>query len=84
LRGEHEHLRENKRYEGVMKTEMTTFEKGAVAAQRRTLEMQLTKRFGSLTPRVRERLHALPAERLDELLLGFVDAQSLQDLGLED
>jgi hypothetical protein len=67
-----------------MKTELTTYEKGAAAALRRMLELQLTKRFGSLTPSVRERLQALPAERLDELLLAFVDAQSLQDLGLED
>ena len=83
-RDEYEHLLLSKPYEGVMKTEMTTFERGVVQGQRRLFERLLEQRFGKLTPRIRELLDALSAEVLEEKGLALKDAKSLRDLGLED
>ena len=83
-RDEYEHLLVTKPYEGVMKTEMTTFERGVVQGQRRLFERLLEQRFGKLTPRIRERLDALSAEVLEEKGLALMDAKSLRDLGLDD
>jgi hypothetical protein len=63
---------------------MTTFEEGREEGQRRTIRLQLEKRFGPLTPTARQRLNEWPVERLDDLLLALLDAPSLKALGLED
>jgi hypothetical protein len=75
---------------------VTTFEKGVAKGleegrkqgrQEERLEVArllLERKFGPLTEAVLARLAALPAERLNELLLGVLDAPSLSALGLEE
>jgi hypothetical protein len=52
--------------------------------QRRALQVQLERKFGPLSAEVLRRLEDWPAERLNELLYGILDAPSLQALGLQD
>jgi hypothetical protein len=63
---------------------IATFEKGLQQGQRTTLQKQLEARFGPLSATARERLNSLGSERLEELALELLQAQSLQELGLED
>jgi Domain of unknown function (DUF4351) len=67
---------------------VTTFEKGVQAGlqqgQRTMLRKLLEARFGPLSPGAQERLDSLDTERLEELALELLTAQSLQELGLED
>lgn len=51
--------------------------------ERESLRMALEARFGPLTPGVRQRVDALPAERLRDVLLQVVKGQSLQEMGLD-
>jgi hypothetical protein len=85
---EFERLLASEAYRGVQAMRATWFEegeaKGVVRGQRKTLALQLEKRFGPLNAQVRERLESLPAERLDELTCAVLQAKSLQELGLED
>jgi hypothetical protein len=83
-REEYENLLVSKPYEGVMKTEMTTYEKGMQKGQLGLLEAQLHDRFGRLSEAALERLRALPPERLIEMGRAMLRAESLQELGLED
>jgi hypothetical protein len=62
---------------------LTTFERGKIEGRRELVLRQLEKRFGPLSPAVKQRLEALSAEQVDQLGLDFVNAQSLRDLGLE-
>jgi hypothetical protein len=65
----------------------TTFEKGVQAglqSWRTALQKQLEARFGPFSPTARERLESLGPERLEALTLALPEAQSLQELGLED
>ena len=75
---------------------VTTYEKGIVKGMERGLQqgveqgrrqaarLLLERKFGPLSDAVLARLAAWPAERLDELLLAVLDAQSLAALGLEE
>ena len=63
---------------------MTYVEQGRQEGRRELLQNQLEKRFGPLSASVRERLQSLSRERLIELSLAVLDAQSLRELGLED
>ncbi len=63
---------------------VTTFEKGLQQGQRTTLQKQLEARFGPLSASARGRLDSLGSERLEALALALLEAQSLQELGLED
>jgi hypothetical protein len=91
-REEYEQLLVSKPYEGVMKTEMTTFEKGEALGRqkgmdqglRRMLQMLLENRFGPLTPVVRQRLDAVPSNKLEELGQALLHGKSLREMGLED
>jgi len=66
---------------------LTTYEKGVIQGEikgkRAILRLQLTKRFGPLSVEVVHRLEAWPPERLDELVLAILDAESLETLGLK-
>jgi hypothetical protein len=57
---------------------------GVLQGQRQMLQMQLEKRFGPLSPRVREHLQSATPERLAELGLAIITAQTLRELGLEE
>jgi len=45
---------------------------------------QLEKKFGPLSETARQRLDAWPNDKLIDLALALVTAQSLKELGLED
>jgi hypothetical protein len=51
--------------------------------ERESLRMALEARFGPLTPGVRQRVDAIPAERLRDVLLQVVKGKSLQEMGLD-
>ncbi|HKI33829.1 MAG TPA: DUF4351 domain-containing protein [Gemmataceae bacterium] len=77
---EFKRILETEQFRGVKVMTTTWHEQG----ERKILERQLQKRFGPLSDKVRERLAALSAERLEELAEAILDAKSLKDLGLED
>jgi hypothetical protein len=81
---EFEHLLVTEPYTGVKIMAMTYVEQGRQEGRRELLQNQLEKRFGPLSASVRERLQSLSRERLIELSLAVLDAQSLRELGLED
>jgi Domain of unknown function (DUF4351) len=85
-------LLRTERYEGARAMAITTYEKGVQKGvqegvqqgQRATLRKLLEVRFGPLSPGVQERLESLSPEQLDALTLALLNAQSLQELCLED
>jgi Domain of unknown function (DUF4351) len=77
-------LLQTERYQGAQAMPLTSFEKGEQAGLRKMLQKQLQARFGPLSPRAHERLESLSPDRLEELTLALLKAQSLQELGLED
>jgi hypothetical protein len=77
---EFKRLLETEVYRGVKAMTTTWHEQG----ERKILERQLRRRFGPLSDRARERLAAMPEERLEELADGILDGKSLKELGLED
>lgn len=90
-RQEFDALLDTERFKGVRPMQMTTYQKGMLKGmeegvlkeRREVLQIQLEARFGPLSPQLQQRLESLPAERLRELLLAVVKAQSLRELGLE-
>jgi hypothetical protein len=52
--------------------------------QRQTIQSQLEKRFGPLSETAQQRLEKWPRDKLRELGLALLTAQSLKELGLED
>jgi hypothetical protein len=79
-----EALLRTERYQGTRAMAVTTFEKGLLQGQRTTLRKQLEARFGRLSPVAQQRLEGLNPERLEAPTLALLEAQSLQELGLED
>jgi flagellar biosynthesis/type III secretory pathway protein FliH len=85
-------LLQTERYREVQAMAMTTFEKGVQTGlqqglqqgQRTTLRKLLEARFGPLSPGAEARLQGLSSERLEALTLELLNAQALQELGLED
>jgi flagellar biosynthesis/type III secretory pathway protein FliH len=92
---EYQQLLLTERYKEIGPMQLTVFEQamqeglqrglqqGEVKGLRQAVQLQLEHRFGSLSPAVVQRLDALSAERLQELLLAILHAPSLADLGLE-
>jgi hypothetical protein len=62
----------------------TWSEQAAIRAQRQFVLVLLEERFGLLSAQARERLESWPAEQLVELARALLNAQTLQQLGLED
>lgn len=60
----------------------TWFEQGVEQGERRLFQRLLEKRFGPLTPQAKAKLEAWPTERVEEISLKLLDAQSLDELGL--
>ncbi len=85
-------LLQTERYQGTQAMAITTFERGMQQGMeqgmqqglRRLLQKQLEARFGPLGPSAQQRLDSLNADQIEALGLTFVDARSLQELGLED
>ena len=67
---------------------LTTYERCRIEGQREERRqlalMQLEAKFGPLSPDVKQRVEALTPERLAQLQLDLLKAQSLQALGLAD
>lgn len=57
-------------------------ETGRVQGLRESARRLLEKKFGPLAPDVLQRLEALPADKVEELIPAVLDAASLDDLGL--
>jgi hypothetical protein len=91
-RRQFEDLLQTERYQEVRAMNVTTFEKGHQQGLREgrdaerhdLLRIQLEARFGPLSPQAGQRLESLPADRLHELVVDVLKAQSLRELGLED
>jgi hypothetical protein len=59
---------------------ITTYERGRIEERRDMALLLLEARFGPLSPEVKQRVEALSAEQLRQLLLDFAKGQSLQEL----
>jgi hypothetical protein len=81
---EYQRLLHTEPYREIEPMMMTTYEKGMEKGQRKSVQVLLEHRFGPLSPTAVQRLEEWPAERLTELLIGVLNAPSLQALGLED
>lgn len=66
--------------EVVMSTAHELIETGRVQERRELLEMQLTEKFGKLTPSTRERLEAASAEDLKTWIKQFAKAKRIEDV----
>jgi hypothetical protein len=71
-------------YQEVKKSMITTFEQGMIAGRRETALLQLERKFGPLSPAVRQRVESFSPDELRELTLNIVTAQSLKELRLEE
>ena len=84
---QYDQLLHTERYQVMLPTMTTTFEKGLQQGLQQGLRagirLLLEKKFGALSEGVRQRLEAWPADRLNELLLAVAEAPSLAALGLE-
>ncbi len=72
------------RDEGLQKGRDEGLQKGRAEGQRKLLQVQLERKFGPLSPPIRERLASWSEDRLLQLAEALVQAQSLRELGLED
>jgi hypothetical protein len=70
--------------QGVEKGEALGEVRGEIKGIRQSLRMFLQHRFGTLTETVLQRLQAIPAEEVKQIMQLSWQAQSLKDLGLED
>ena len=78
-------------YQEVRQMQATWYEQGLARGlekgrqeNREFIRVLLEERFGPLNADVLHRLESWPADRLNELGLGLIRGQSLQDLGLAD
>ncbi len=71
-------------YMGVREYGTTWYEEGQIQGQRKLLTRMLENRFGPLSEAARDRLEALPPDRLESLGVELLSADSLKELGLED
>jgi hypothetical protein len=55
---------------------------GRAEGQREALLLQLEAKFGTVTPEVKGQVERLSPDRIWELLMTILNAQSLKDLGL--
>jgi hypothetical protein len=67
---------------------ITTYERGKIdgliEGQRQMALWQLEAKFGPLAPAVRQRVEALSADQLRQVLIDFAKGRSLKELRLED
>ena len=61
---------------------LTYYERGQLAALRRTALAQLEAKFGAISQPARERLETFSIGQLDQLLKNLVKTDALKDLGL--
>jgi hypothetical protein len=74
----------SEQYQEVRPLMITTYERGMIEGERRTALLQLEARFGRLSPEVKQRVEALSAEQLRQLVLDLITAASLKELHLQD
>jgi hypothetical protein len=84
---------ERQRLQALLNTELyqearsfvlSTYERIRIEERRETALLLLEKKFGPLSPEVRQRVEALSPDQLRQLVLDLVDRQSLKELHLED
>jgi hypothetical protein len=71
-------------YQEVKPIMQTTFERGVLQGERRTVLRQLEAKFGPLSAEVKQRVEALSPEEFAQLPLDLLKAKSLKELRLED
>jgi hypothetical protein len=81
---DYNHLLLTEKYQMARQLAQTSFEKGQDSGKKETIRSQLEAWFGPLSEGARQRLEALPPDKLRELSLAMRGAKSLADLGLED
>jgi flagellar biosynthesis/type III secretory pathway protein FliH len=59
-------------------------EQGIVQGERRSTLRLMEAKFGPLTPKVKQRVEALSPQALTQLQLDLLQAQSLEELRLDD
>jgi hypothetical protein len=70
--------------QGIQQGLQQGLQEGLEEGQRRLVRSQIELRFGPLSQRATNRLTTWPVERLEELGLAVVKAQTLEELGLEN
>jgi hypothetical protein len=91
-RGEYERLKQTEPYKEIEPMATVTAEQllargreeGRAEGQRLAVRLLLERRFGSLTPKVSQKLETWPVDRLADLLVDVMEAPSLQALELEE
>jgi hypothetical protein len=81
----YQELLETERYKEIKPMMTTSFEKGVAQGQelaRQVIRAQLQRRFGPLNEAALQIINSLPPERLEEVGIALVNAQSLEELGL--
>jgi hypothetical protein len=81
---EFNHLLVTERYAGVRPMATTWFEQGKLQGERRMVRRFLEKKFGPLSSVILARLESLTAEQLDEISEKYLQAHSLDELGLRE
>ncbi|HZT81860.1 MAG TPA: DUF4351 domain-containing protein, partial [Gemmataceae bacterium] len=85
---EFKRLLETEPFRGVKAMTTTWHEEGrkqgVLEGEKKVLAILLERRFGAISRDVRDRLDALPPERLEALTAAILEAKSLRELGLED
>jgi hypothetical protein len=71
-------------YQDVRPIMITTYERGMIAGERRAALLQLEVKFGAVSPEVKQRVEALTAHQVQQLLADLLKAESLKELGLVD
>jgi hypothetical protein len=71
-------------YREVQPLMITTYERGILAGEQRSALRMLEAKFGPLSAEIKRRVEALSPERLAQLQLDLLQAQSLRELRLED
>ena len=71
-------------YSGARTMNKTVRDEGRDEGERRMVRVILQGRFGSLNQPVLQRLEQYPADKLEELAVAVLNAQSLKEIGLED
>jgi hypothetical protein len=71
-------------YKGVQAMNMTSYEKGEERGRRNLVQILLKRKFKQLPDRVAERVDGMSVDEIIDLIEKLPQANSLQDLGLEN
>jgi hypothetical protein len=80
---EFEHLLVTERYAEIQPMATTWYEQGMSQGERGMVQRFLEQKFGPLSPAVVSRLESLTAEQLNKIIAHYLQANSLEELGLD-